>query len=101
VAIESRYGANGGRELDLVVAMASGEPVLFKGDDFARTDIAAVIYWSKASGQLDIRKSTCGVSRSFSAENVAWQFNLVDQTSPFRISISGSPNTYQLSCGSA
>jgi hypothetical protein len=31
VAIESRYGANGGRELDLVVAKASGEPLLFKG----------------------------------------------------------------------
>ena len=88
LVIESRYGAQGGRELDLLIAKAelsiqpvtaeqaevareawrrygkgrhpaglnfgdcfsyalartSGEPLLFKGDDFIHTDITAVAY---------------------------------------------------------
>lgn len=88
IVIEARYGASGGRELDLLVAKAAlrvepvtaeqaelardawrrfgkgrhaanlnygdcfsyalsratAEPLLFKGDDFAQTDIAAVLY---------------------------------------------------------
>jgi ribonuclease VapC len=88
LVIESRHGADGGRELDLLIAKAdlsiepftaqhaeiardawrrfgkgrhaanlnfgdcfgyalakaSGEPLLFKGDDFGRTDIAIVYY---------------------------------------------------------
>jgi len=37
VVIESRFGEPGGREPEV-----SGEPLLFKGDDFARTDIGVV-----------------------------------------------------------
>ena len=88
IVIEARYGAEGGRDLDLLVAKASiaieplneahaevaratwrrygrgrhpaslnfgdcfsyalakvsGEPLLFKGEDFRQTDIAVVIY---------------------------------------------------------
>jgi uncharacterized protein with PIN domain len=39
IVIESRYGEAGGRELDLV---ATDEPLLFKGDDFSKTDIHTV-----------------------------------------------------------
>lgn len=57
IVIETRFGEPGGRELDLwlhragltygdcfsyALAKISGQPLLFKGDDFRHTDIAVV-----------------------------------------------------------
>ncbi len=44
LVIEARYGSAGGRELSYALARVTGEPLLFKGDDFTHTDITPVDY---------------------------------------------------------
>ena len=47
IVIESKKGEPGGRELDLLLSYAlckySGEPLLFKGDDFSKTDVQSAL----------------------------------------------------------